>query len=196
MRIAGTGTTPTKPAGNVLNVDGRIIVVDEVWRIIPEFPDYEASNFGQIANREGDYLIRPSTTMQGALKVGLVKNQRQCTRSVKRIIAQLFVPGQDDIFDTPIQLDCDQTNCRADNLEWRPRWFAWHYHQQYGLLESRFRLGPIVELDESGAVIQAYTDLVDAAKTNGLLLDHLWKGVNLREPVFPNNQFFAFANKV
>ena len=169
----------------------------EEWVTIREFPNYEVSNLGQVAHKEGDYYIRPSTVSNsGALKVGLVKNNKQYTRSLTRVVAQAFVPGEDDIFDTPIQLDNDYYNCRADNLMWRPRWFAHRYRRQYRSVPDRYRLGPVLEMDEQGAVVNAYSDLLEAAMVNGLLLDQLWEGVNLREPVFPQWRTFAFSDKV
>lgn len=170
--------------------------MDEIWETIPEFPRYEVSNFGQVANKEGDYYIRPSPTQQGGLKLGLVKNNKQYQRSLSRLVAEAFVPGRDEIFDTPIQLDNDYFNCRADNLEWRPRWFAHRYRRQFRNIPDHYHLGPLVELDEHGAVMNAYTDLVEIAKTNGLLLEQLWEGVQMREPVFPQWRTFVFADKV
>lgn len=170
--------------------------MEEEWVQILEFPNYEVSNFGQVANIHGDYFIRPSVTQQGGLKVGLVKNNKQYTRSLKRLVAEAFVPGYDEIFDTPIHLDGDQFNCRADNLEWRPRWFSWQYHHQFRDIPSRFEMGPLVELAEDGSVVGAYSDFVEIAHTHGMLLEHLWEGVNLREPVFPSWRMFVFANKV
>lgn len=172
-------------------------LMEEIWQVIPDFPNYEVSNFGQVAHIEGDYYIRPSTVNRtGALKVGLVKNNKQYTRGLSKLVAEAFVPGQDDIFDTPIQLDNDYYNCRADNLAWRPRWFAHRYRKQYRHILDRYRLGPVVEMDEEGVVVNAYSDLVEVAMVNGLLLEDLWEGVNLKEPVFPHWRTFAFADKV
>lgn len=170
--------------------------MDEQWVTIPEFPDYEVSNFGRVANADGDYIIRPSATQQGGLKVALRKNKQAYTRSVKRLVAEAWVPGQDDIFDTPIHLDADQFNCRADNLEWRPRWFSWKYHHQFRDIPEHYNIGPYVEIDEIGVVVRAYTDLVEIAKTHGLLLDELWEGVHMRTPIFPQWKLFVPANRV
>lgn len=168
--------------------------MEEEWRVIPDFPAYEVNNFGQVGHIEGDYYIRPSVNATGALKLGLVKNGKQYTRGLAKLVAEAFVPGQDEIFDTVIQLDNDYYNCRADNLAWRPRWFAHKYRRQ--VATDRYRLGPVVEMDENGVVVNAYSDLMETATTNGLLLEQLWEGVNLKEPVFPHWRTFAFADKV
>ena len=103
----------------------------EEWKTIEEFPNYDISNYGNIANNFNEVLLEVSKTKQGALKVGLVKDGKQYTRSVKVLVAEAFVIGQTDIFDTPILLDGNQSNCSAWNIEWRPRWHAWNYSYQF-----------------------------------------------------------------
>jgi hypothetical protein len=47
------------------------------------------------------------------------------------MVAEAFCEGQSEHWNTPIHLDGDRENCRADNLMWRPRWFAVQYHRQF-----------------------------------------------------------------
>lgn len=106
----------------------------EDWEEIAEFPDYAVSNFGDVINmRFGGTPVRPSPNQYGVVRVGLVKDRRQYTRALALLVATAFVPVPNDnpIFDTPIHLDGDQFNCKAENLMWRPRWFAIKYHKQF-----------------------------------------------------------------
>jgi hypothetical protein len=72
---------------------------------------YEVSNFGRIYNIQTGREMVLSPTLQGILTVGLMSENhdgypnRQYRRSVKRLVAEAFVPGETDLFDTPIQLD-------------------------------------------------------------------------------------------
>ena len=47
------------------------------------------------------------------------------------MVADAFVDGKTDLFNTPIHLDGDRENCSAENLMWRPRWFAVQFHRQF-----------------------------------------------------------------
>lgn len=170
--------------------------VKEEWRPIDGFPAYEVSNLGRIANVYSDVLIQPSKTLQGALKVGLFKDDRQHTRSVKVLVADAFVEGRTHVFDTPILLDGNQENVVAHNIVWRPRWFAWHYTRQFTYDFEFYKIGPIVELDHDGVVVAVYNNTIEVGVTNGLLFEHVWRAIHTREGVFPTRQYFVFEGKV
>lgn len=170
--------------------------MSEEWRQLTEFPLYEVSNLGRFVNRDNDLIIQTSRTLQGDLKVGLYIDDIQYTRMVKKLVAETFVQGRTLVFDTPILRDGNQLNCSAANIEWRPRWFAISYARQFKKIPDHYRLGPIVELDEEGIVIGAYSDTVEVGITNGLLFRHIWEALHTRQMVFPTWQRFAFSDKV
>lgn len=47
------------------------------------------------------------------------------------MVAKAFIEKPYPQFDTPINLNGDRTDCRVENLDWRPRWFAIKYNQQF-----------------------------------------------------------------
>lgn len=173
--------------------------MQEEWRTIREFPEYEISNYGRVAHKAQDILIRTSHTLQGGLKVGLTENGKQYTRSVKVLVADAFVDGKSPHFNTPIILDGDQNNCSAQNLMWRPRWFAWHYTNQFKNVLDIYRKGPIVEVDQYGDILEVYMDTYEVGITFGLQFYEVWSCLNSpydKKPVFPTGQFFDWPNKV
>ncbi len=105
--------------------------MDEIWAPIPDFPDYEVSNYGQVRNVRYESVLRPTMSNPWTIKVGLVRDGRQTSRSLKHLVAETFVEGRDDLFNTPIQLNGDFTDVAAWNLLWRPRWFAVRYSRQF-----------------------------------------------------------------
>lgn len=122
-------------------------MVREDWYELEEFPDYAVSNMGEIVNMKTGHPRRTSVNQQGIVKISLYKNGRELiTRSVAILVAEAFCEGQTEFFDTPIHLDGDRSNCRADNLMWRPRWFAVRYHRQFEIDEFHNIDLPIVEL--------------------------------------------------
>lgn len=163
--------------------------MDEQWLPIEGFPMYLVSDAGRVINKETNRIIQSSYTRSLVEKVGLIAGDRQYTRSVKLLVADAFVPGRTDIFDTPIHLDGDPMNNYAMNLMWRPRWFAWKYTHQFTEPQPGARRGPVKDL-ETGIV---YRDIQEASIRNGLLIEEVTRSINVKVSTFPTWQTFAFA---
>ncbi len=161
--------------------------MEERWSTIEEYPTYKVSNYGDVFNQTTGKRMKESVTRTGLVKVGLVSSGVQYTRGVAVLVAEAFVFGRSDIFDTPIHLDGDQSNNREDNLEWRPRWFAWKYARQFSETSNHNR-GPVLDLS-SGFW---YTTLLEAAMTNGLLIKDILRSITFQQEVFPTKQIFSF----
>jgi len=120
------------------------------------------------------------------LTVGMMYCGSQFRRSVPVLVANEFVPGGTEYFDTPIHLDGDPWNARANNLAWRPRWFAVKYKRQfangYGVLIDR-RIRNI----QTGEV---FADSFECAKWYGVLEQDLYESINIRTFVWPVLQNF------
>lgn len=163
--------------------------MDEEWAAIHEFPNYIVSTHGRVANEITKRLIKPNHTTQGALKVGLIKNNQQYTRSVKLLVATAFVKRESEDFDTPIHVDGNQDNVRADNLMWRPRWFAWKYARQFINCDEYKQHGLYLHPKSS----TLYESIYEIGVTYGVLfkdvIDHIWDGT----PLFPIYEEFIFA---
>lgn len=136
------------------------------WETLEEFPQYAVSNFGEFVNMRTDRDVNPSRNQMGHAKVTLVSERQQYTRSVAQLVAQAFVPrNEEDVhFDTPIHLDGDLMNCMADNLMWRPRWYAIRYQKQFQFEDFHNDQGHRQELN-SGDI---YTSMKEVCTTNGL----------------------------
>lgn len=118
----------------------------EEWIQLTNFPDYAVSNYGYVKNLRNDKVLTRSPVQYGMLTVGLMDEGGQHRRSIATLVAETFLepPPRED-FNTPIHLDGDRANCRADNLVWRPRWFAINYHLElknppYPTWDADFRL--------------------------------------------------------
>lgn len=160
--------------------------MQEIWVEINDFPIYAISNLGRIINTEKGYPIRQSFNSSGIMRVGLVRDGVQYTRSVKVLVAEHFVKGYTGIFDTPIQLDGDPRNCRSDNLVYRPRWFAWKHTVQFRNISPAHYRGPVMDADTG----DVYEHVVHAAMVNGLLFKDIWRSIHYGEPTFPTKQVF------
>lgn len=156
------------------------------------FPNYELSNDGQVRNARSGRPLKVSTNQEGIVRVGLMKREegRQVTVSVVRLVARMFVQGRSATFDTPIQLNGVRTDCRAENLMWRPRWFAVKYFRQFEENDEPLFRTRIYDVESS----KEYEDSRIAAQENGLLESVIMESVVNGSPCFPTWQIFARAS--
>lgn len=158
----------------------------EKWVELDEFPDYAVSEYGDVVNMRSDYPRKISINQQGIAKISLYKGKELHTRSVAVMVAEAFVEGQNEIFDTPIHLDGDRRNCRADNLMWRPRWMAIRYHKQFFHAPFHHASVAIQDLD-SGAV---FNSIKEACMTYGLYHGDVYRSITEGVSVPPTAQEF------
>lgn len=165
--------------------------MEEISVMIEGFPNYDITNWGRVINTRTGREMVLSPTQTGELTVGLVSRNIQYRRSVKVLVARAFVPGEDEIFNTPILLDNDHSNLHWTNILWRPRWFAWHYTRQFKEVYDWYYFGPIKEI-ESG---QLYPNIIEAAIINGLLAVDIKRMIyrqSNRTFLFPTGQIFDY----
>lgn len=162
----------------------------EEWVVLREFSDYSVSSYGRLRKNTTGQLMALLVNQKGVVNVGMTKSKVQHKRSLALIVATEFVlpPPEHPNFDTPIHLDGDQRNNRADNLVWRPRWFAIRYQLQFKSPGESTKV-PIVDTD-TGIV---YPNSWEAAKEFGLLHRDLFMSVMNRTFVYPTYQVFRFS---
>lgn len=147
--------------------------MEVLWVPIEDFPNYLISNFGDVMNEYNGRILNLSRTLDGTVKVNLLHEGFHYTRSVKVLVAEAFVKGQTSRINTPIQLDGNQENNRADNIVWRSRSFALNYARQFNDVLIWQERGPIRDV-ETGEI---YLSIYDAAVVNGLLFQDIWKSL-------------------
>lgn len=137
----------------------------ELWVEMPEFSDNIISNYGEIANIKTGARRKNSITANGHCKISMYDSgNRLVTRSVAVLVADAFLPRPEPRFNTVIHLDGDLLNCRADNLMWRPRWFALRYHRQFRNRMFHNDTMPRIEINSG----ETYATLKDVCTTNGI----------------------------
>lgn len=161
----------------------------ETWSEIRDFPNYIVSNQGRVQNRTTQRLVMPTQNSNGVVIVGLMYDRKQYKRSLALLVATEFVPQpQRESFDTPIHLNGDRADNCADNLTWRPLWFARKYmKQEFDGPPSVAE--PIVDV-ETGEV---YKDSWHAAIFNGVLDVDIALGMHNNTYVWPTGQVFRLA---
>jgi len=161
----------------------------EEWMPIPEFPGYFVSNYGTVIKEGINRPLSQSQVTGGAVRVCIQFDKKQHSKSVKCLVAEAFVPGKTDIFDTPVLLDGFPQNLESTNIVWRPRWFAWQYMRQLKRKSIHHNRGPIVDV-KTGVV---YDTMFEAAKIHGILVADIWRSIQTGKGTFPTKQKFKFV---
>ena len=158
-----------------------------------DFPEYAVSDLGSVRNEKTGRFLCQSSNQSGVRKVGLIRarDRQQCTVSVSLLVAFAFIPPPpNNRFNTPINLDGNRLNNCADNLVWRPRWFAVKYHQQFHNSLRGFEI-PVVEVRTG----EQFDTSWDAAIKFGLLDREIAIATLNRTYVFPTGQTFRVIQK-
>jgi|tagenome__1003787_1003787.scaffolds.fasta_scaffold20990117_6 hypothetical protein len=165
-------------------------MTSEEWVPVEGFPGYSINFLGQVSRDSTGRLLVPRFNQYGVPYVGLMRGWQQCSRSLPRLVARAFLPRPSDIFDTPIQIDGDRSNCRADNLMWRPRWYAILYNRQF---EDRYDNAievPVRAVNEG----EKFPNSLDAACRYGLLEREVVLSILNRTPAWPTYQYFELVD--
>lgn len=161
----------------------------EVWRGIPSFPGSSVSNEGRVRNDKTGHVRILLMNSHGIVNVGLYRDNVQHRRSVAVLVAEAFLPRPKlAVFNTPIHLNGDRTDIRADNLELRPLWFARAYHMQFS--QPRRGLAKPIEDTATG---ECFKNSWEAAIKFGLLDREILLAVYNRTYVFPTLQIFRLV---
>lgn len=165
--------------------DASIVDQYEIWHDLVEFPGYSVSNWGRVLNTRTGVCMKTTRNSNGVPIVGLMKNTTQHKRSLALLVATAFVPHQNESFDTPINLDGDRLNNHADNLMWRPLWFARKYTRQF--TDNHATIDAPIEDVETRV---QYENSMAAAVTHGLLDTEIYIAMMTNTYVWPTGQIF------
>jgi hypothetical protein len=93
--------------------------MEEVWKEIPDFPDYKISTLGNIMSKKsGDWVqLCPCPNTYGYMVIDLSKNNKRFQRRVNRLMGLTFLPNPDNL-PTIDHIDMVRTNNHLSNLRW------------------------------------------------------------------------------
>lgn len=159
----------------------------ENWGTIEGFSGYVVSDLGRVRNEETGRVLTVLKNQTGNHYVGLNKEGIQYRRSVPLLVARTFVPVKQSNFHAIIHRDLHKDNNRADNLLWRPQWFAVKYWQQ----AHKGPIGsdkPVLEIKHT----ELYPNTWEASLAFGLLESDLIMSIINRTFTWPTFQEFRY----
>lgn len=162
---------------------------EDGWIPLEEFPGYSVNPLGQVRKESTGRVLQVRYNQFRVPYVGLMRDYRQCIRSLPRLVASAFLPQPNALFDTPINLDGDRSNCRVDNLAWRPRWYAVYYAHQFKERYYHPIEAPIRDVESR----KEFANSLDAACTFGLLEREVVLSILNRTLAWPTFQQFELV---
>lgn len=166
------------------------MIYEDEWNPVADFPGYSVNPLGQVRKDSTGRLLHTRVNQYGVPYVGLMREWRQCIRSLPRLVATAFLPESNAIFDTPINLDGDRSNCQVENLAWRPRWYAVYYNNQFKERYDNPIDAPIIE----GDTLEKFPNSLAAACTFGLLEREVVLSILNRTLTWPTYQQFELID--
>ena len=137
---------------------------DEIWCPIKGYEGlYEVSDQGRVRSLKfgKERILKPALTPQGYLIVGLCKNGeiKQCL--VHRLVAQTFIPNQNNLPEVNHK-DEDKENNSVQNLEWCDR----KYNINYGTRTDRCSK-PVLQFTKDGEFVKEWKSTKDVQRNLG-----------------------------
>lgn len=166
------------------------MALSDEWVSVINFPGYSVNPLGQVRRDSSGRLMQPRFNQDGVPYVGFMREWQQCVRSLPLLVARAFLDQPSRIFDTPIQLDGNPRNCRADNLMWRPREYAKKYKRQF---RSRYE-SPIEEPVRAINEKERFPNSLAAACRYGLLEREVVLSIANRTYAWPTYQYFELVD--
>lgn len=161
------------------------------WRQVSDFYGYLVNNEGEVKHEKSRTPLTYHLNQQGIPSVVLYANGEQYRRSVALLVAQAFLPTPPAHFRSIIHMDGDRLNCDADNLAWRPRWFAVKYQQERRVEPYPDWYLPF-EIMETG---EQFKHPRDFAMQYGTLEEDVERSLLYLLPVFPTGWHCAFIKR-
>lgn len=144
----------------------------EEWRPVPGFEGlYEASNTGKVAslNYNGTGArreLKPLKKHHGYLVVRLYRNGKWRTKRLHRVIAETFIPNEDNLPEIN-HIDEDPTNNVVTNLEWCSHKYNCNYggridRQRKAMINGKLSRAVVATLPDGS--VERYPSQAEAAR--------------------------------
>lgn len=166
----------------------------EIWKTVPDFPNYEVSNCGnvrskdRVSERSGNdaklkgMLLKTSVIKGGYHRVVLYSGSRNEHKQfgVHRLVAQMFIPNPDN-FPCVNHKDENPNNNHVDNLEWCTH----KYNSNYGTAikrmvehqdmkaKSEIKSPVIIQCDLEGNPLKFWRSAAECSRQTGINAAHI-----------------------
>lgn len=135
----------------------------EEWTEIRNHPDYLISSWGRVYSVKRDLVMRPYPSEWGYMRICLRENGDKDWRYIHRLVAEHFIPGEDEGLDVN-HIDGDKTYNNEINLEWVTKSMNNQHALDIGLRKPS---GIAIQIMETGDI---YPSIAECARAIGMTL--------------------------
>ena len=147
--------------------------MQEIWKDIPNFNGYQASDKGFIFSKKRNKILIPHPNEKGYLRVCLHVKGKSTTQKVHRLVALTFLENPNNLPEVNHK-DGNKLNNRVDNLEWCTHTHNMREAFKNNLIPPRksnngsFPTKKVLQFDLDGKLINTYESLSEASKISGI----------------------------
>ena len=162
--------------------------MEEIWKNIEGYPNYQVSNMGRIKRlstgyyRRTEKILKPQLQNNGYLHIKLSQKDKTKCILVHRLVAQVFIPNPNN---KPQEnhINEDKTNNRVENLEWCDRKYNINYgngiskrvktnkengtYKKIGEINSKIRSKSILQFSKDNSFIRRWDCIMDVQRELG-----------------------------
>ena len=143
----------------------------EIWRDVVGYENlYKISNLGNVKNCLSGRILKSSNDKDGYKLIGLYKNGVHKTHKIHRIVAQAFLPNQNNL-PCVNHKDENKANNRVSNLEFCTQQYNLNYGSHYERVSKALinrKDCSKLQFDKNGNFINEYHSVSDATRKTGV----------------------------
>lgn len=138
--------------------------MEEIWKNIKEYEDYQVSNLGRVKSLKfgKEIIMSQKIDRKGYLCVNLCKNGKHKKFSVHRLVAEAFIPNPNNYPQVNHKSEIKTQN-NVENLEWCTN----DYNQKYGNCIMKKSKTVLQKDKHTDKVIAEYNSLRDIERLLG-----------------------------
>lgn len=119
----------------------------EIWKDVKGYEGkYQISNLGRVkslnyARRKQVRILRPGIQKKtGYISVSLLKEGKQKTKTIHRLVAEAFIPNPKNLKQINHKDENKQNNC-VNNLEWCSAKYNSNYGHRNAIISKKLKFG-------------------------------------------------------
>lgn len=153
-------------------------IINEIWRPIKGYENYEVSNLGRVKSlnyhrTDKEQIMKSYTTKKGYLRINLLKNGKGTKFLIHRLVAEAFIPNPDN---KPCidHINTVRDDNRVENLRWCTisencnNFITKKKYSECRINDKNYSSKPVVQYNSDNLIIGLYSNAREAERQTGI----------------------------